>query len=139
TRAATPMPWRPISGRMWKPGFSGRRSGRRAMAREPVSGQVDGVEPDRYGLTPHPRERFDLVGHGEAERAFLDAWRAGRLHHAWLIGGPRGIGKATFAYRVARFLLANPDPAAAPAARDLAVAPEHPVARKVAALSHPDL
>ncbi len=109
------------------------------MAREPASTQQEGAEPDRYGLTPHPRERFDLVGHGEAERAFLDAWRAGRLHHAWLIGGPRGIGKATFAYRVARFLLANPDPAAAPAVRDLAVAPDHPVARKVAALSHPDL
>jgi len=107
------------------------------MAREPVSAQE--MEADRYGLAPHPRERFDLVGHEEAERSFLDAWRAGRLHHAWLIGGPRGIGKATFAYRVARFLLAYPDPAAAPDVQDLTVAPDHPVARNVTALSHPDL
>ncbi len=54
-----------------------------------------------------------MFGHGEAERALLDAYRGGRIPHAWLIGGPRGIGKATLAYRMARFVLAHPDPTAA--------------------------
>ena len=43
---------------------------------------------------PHPRETVSLYGHAEAEQAFLDAYRGGRMPHAWLIGGPRGIGKA---------------------------------------------
>ena len=54
-----------------------------------------------------------LFGHAEAERTLLDAYRGGRVPHAWLIGGPAGIGKATLAYRMARFVLAHPDPAAA--------------------------
>ena len=53
-----------------------------------------------------------LFGHAEAEQALLDAYRGGRMPHAWLIGGPPGIGKATLAYRMARFVLAHPDPAA---------------------------
>lgn len=90
---------------------------------------------------PAPRETSVLFGHAEAERAFLDAYRGGRMHHAWLIGGPPGIGKATLAYRVARFLLANPDPTAAAVqtATSLAVPSDHPVARRVAAQAHPDL
>src|SRR5262245_65965642 len=43
------------------------------------------------------------------ERAFLDAYKSGRVAHAWLIGGPPGIGKATLAYRMARLVLAHPD------------------------------
>ena len=50
----------------------------------------------------HPRETADLFGHGEAETALLNAYRSGRIPHAWLIGGPQGIGKATLAYRMAR-------------------------------------
>ena len=68
---------------------------------------TDLLEPDQLAGTPHPREQTAFFGHGEAEAAFLDALAAGRLHHAWLIGGPEGIGKATLAYRVARFLLAH--------------------------------
>src|SRR5919202_4392436 len=98
----------------------------------------DLVEPDRFDAAPHPRERFALFGHEEAEAAFLHAIRGGRLHHAWLIGGPEGIGKATLAYRVARFLLAT-----GPGSRDpgpsLAVDPKAVAARQVAALSHPNL
>jgi DNA polymerase-3 subunit delta' len=96
-------------------------------------------EADRFQELPHPRETFDLVGHAEAERALLDAYTANRLPHALLIGGERGIGKATLAWRLARFLLANPDPTAVRTARNLHVDPGHPAARQVAALSQPDL
>ncbi len=89
----------------------------------------------------HPRETFELFGHGDAERALLEAYAGGRIPHAWLIGGPAGIGKATLAYRMARFVLAHPDPSAADvrAARSLALDAGHPAARRVAAQSHPDL
>lgn len=84
----------------------------------------------------HPRESDELVGHEAAEQAFADAARAGRLHHAWLLAGPRGLGKATFAYRAARRLLgARPDPARGP----LGAAPDDPVFQRVAAQGHPDL
>lgn len=57
----------------------------------------------------------NLQGHGTAEQMFLDAFNAGRLHHAWLITGPRGIGKAALAYKMARFLMHNaPEDAATP-------------------------
>jgi len=90
---------------------------------------------------PPPRETQVLFGHAEAEQAFLDAYRTGRMPHAWLIGGPRGIGKATLAYRMARFVLAHPDPAAVAVqnAASLALEPDHRVARRVAAQGHPDL
>ena len=95
------------------------------------------VEPGDLTEVPRPREQTGLVGHAEAEAAFAESIGSGRLHHAWLIGGPRGIGKATLAYRVARWLLANPAAREAPA--HLAVDPGHPAARQVAALSHPNL
>jgi len=50
----------------------------------------------------HPRETLSLYGHHEAELALLNAYRSGRIPHAWLIGGAQGIGKATLAYRMAR-------------------------------------
>ena len=70
----------------------------------------------------------------------LSAYREGRLAHAWLIGGREGIGKATLAWRFARFVLANPDPAAKAVreARDLHVEPSHSAARLLAGLAHPD-
>ena len=61
---------------------------------------------------PHPRETMSLFGHREAELALLNAYRSGRISHAWLIGGAQGIGKATLAYRMARFVLAHRDPLA---------------------------
>lgn len=89
----------------------------------------------------HPREAQHLFGHAEAERILLEAYRGGRLPHAWLIGGPRGIGKATLAYRMARFVLAHPDPnaPAVQSARSLEVDPEHPVARRMAVQAQGDL
>jgi DNA polymerase-3 subunit delta' len=90
---------------------------------------------------PHPRETLQWFGHEEAERALLEAYRGGRMPHAWLIGGPPGIGKATLAYRMARFVLAYPD-ASAPqvqSAGSLALPPDHRAVRLVAAQGHPDL
>ncbi|MEZ5759264.1 MAG: DNA polymerase III subunit delta' [Emcibacteraceae bacterium] len=55
-----------------------------------------------------PRKTLDLNGHEGAEGLFLDAFNAGKIHHAWMITGPKGIGKATLAYKMARFLLNNP-------------------------------
>jgi DNA polymerase-3 subunit delta' len=87
---------------------------------------------------PHPRATTALFGHQEAEATLLDAYRGGRIPHAWLIGGPQGIGKATLAYRMARFVLAHRDPASTQvqSARTLDLDPSHPVVRQVAAESH---
>ena len=84
----------------------------------------------------HPREVFELQGQEAAEASFEDARGRGRLHHAWLLTGPEGVGKATFAYRAARRLLGAPhDPAHGLLGSD----PNHPVSRQVAARSHPDI
>jgi DNA polymerase-3 subunit delta' len=87
----------------------------------------------------HPRGRQNLVGHAEAERSFAEAIGSGRLHHAWLIGGPEGIGKATLAYRVARRLLADRSELVAREGDTLAVDPAGRTARQVTAGSHPNL
>src|SRR5712671_5474161 len=94
------------------------------------------VEPQIAAV--HPRETGILAGHREAEAALLNAYRSGRIPHAWLIGGAQGIGKATLAYRMARFVLAHRDPLApkVQSAETLAVDPSHPVARHVAAGAH---
>ncbi len=86
----------------------------------------------------HPRETSDLFGHREAETALLDAWRGGRIPHAWLIGGAQGIGKATLAYRMARFVLAHRNPQApeVQGATTLAVDPADHVARQITAGAH---
>ncbi len=90
---------------------------------------------------PHPRASTVLFGHQAAEQGMLAAYRGGRVPHAFLIVGPKGIGKATLAYRMARFVLAHPDPAAARVqdASSLAVDADHPVARRVAAQAQGDL
>lgn len=98
-------------------------------------------ESDRFLEAPHPRETLALFGHAKAEAQILDAYRAGRLPQAWILGGREGIGKATLAWRFARFVLANPDPQARTVqqATDLSVSPDHPAAKRIAALSHGDL
>ncbi len=80
-----------------------------------------------------PRANPLLCGQEAAVAAFQGGVAAGRLPHAWLLAGPSGIGKATFAYRAARWLLAGGETA------DLSLPPEHPVFRRVAAGTHPDL
>ena len=84
----------------------------------------------------HPREVFDLTGHEAAEEAFEASRARGRLHHAWLLTGPEGVGKATFAYRAARRLLGAPED---PAYGVLGSSPDHPVSRQIIAHAHPDL
>ncbi|WP_334163148.1 DNA polymerase III subunit delta' [Phenylobacterium sp.] len=84
----------------------------------------------------HPREVFELEGQQAAEEAFEAARARGRLHHAWLLTGPEGVGKATFAYRAARRLLGAP---ADPRHGILGSDPDHPVSRQVMARSHPDI
>jgi DNA polymerase-3 subunit delta' len=91
---------------------------------------------------PSPRENPLLVGHPEAEATLLQAFNSGRLPHAWLITGKRGIGKATLAYRFARFLLAEGAAGGglfAVPATSLAVAPAHQAYRLVVSGGHPDL
>lgn len=91
---------------------------------------------------PLPRDNAELIGHQEPERLFLDAWNSGRLAHAWLLVGPKGIGKASLAYRMARFVLAGggeggglfggpPD--------SLDIHTGHPVFRRVSSGGHADL
>lgn len=84
----------------------------------------------------HPRLSLRLEGIEPAAEALAAARGRGRLHHAWLLTGPQGIGKASFAYRAARTLLgAKPDPSYGP----LGVSPDDPVFHLVAAETHPDL
>ncbi len=87
-------------------------------------------------IIPHPRESFDYQGGEAAESAFLYAQSRGRLHHAWLLAGPEGVGKATFAYRATRRLLG------AASERSLGLLgsqPDDPVCRQIIARAHPDL
>jgi DNA polymerase-3 subunit delta' len=88
-----------------------------------------------------PRETSALFGHAEAELALLESYQSGRIPHAWLIGGPPGIGKATLAYRLARFVLAHPDPKSPTVqnAKSLTLDPVNPVARRIAAQAQGDL
>lgn len=99
---------------------------------------MNDTAPDRI---PEPRANPHLTGHQAAEREVLAACRGGRMHHAWLITGKRGIGKATFAYRMARFLLAGGGEGNSlfGAPENLSLSPEHPVFHRVATGSHGDL
>ncbi len=88
--------------------------------------------PDN-GIAAGPRAQDWLVGHEDAERTLLHDAAGARLHHAWLFAGPPGIGKATLAFRFARWLLAGRD------GGSLAVDPATPAVRRIAAGTHADL
>lgn len=101
-------------------------------------------DPTRVPGAPHPRDTVQLIGQDAAQAAFLDAFTTGRLHHAWLLTGPRGVGKATLAWRIAKFLLATPDidpddMFGAPVPTSLDIQPDHPVAHRIAAGAEPGL
>lgn len=107
---------------------------------------AEALEPDRIEGAPHPRDTHEILGQNRAEAAFLEAFNTGRLHHGWLITGPRGVGKATLAWHIARFLISQPlhsgpslfgdDPAPA---TTLAISPDDPVSHRIAAQSEPCL
>lgn len=109
------------------------------MARAPAIAEVEDIpEADRLEGFAHPRETARLFGHDAAERELSGVFASGRMHHAWLLVGPQGIGKATLAYKFARFLLAREGE------RDmfgtsLDISPETSASRQVRALSHPGL
>lgn len=95
-------------------------------------------EPDKLEGFPSPRLTERVYGHGAAEQEFLAAYGTGRMHHAWIVTGPAGIGKATLCYRLARFLLA------AESERDmfnasLDIDPSTSAAHLVGSLAHPEL
>lgn len=84
-----------------------------------------------------PKDNGYLVGFEEAEKIFLDAWKNNSLHQSWLISGEKGIGKATFAYKIARFLL-NVDENKKEEYSSLDVSPDCDTFRQIASGSHPD-
>src|SRR3954469_11392750 len=94
-------------------------------------------DSDRIEGFDHPRETFALVGQDDALRRAARALRSGRSPRATLITREPRVGKATFAYRIARYLLAYGATDAGP--EDLSVPPDHTAARQVAAQSHPGL
>lgn len=93
---------------------------------------MDPLESDRLGAFPHPREVYTLFGHDDAVAEVNQALSHDRFPHAWLISGPKGIGKATLAYQIARAVLSGQS-VLGQATRDL------PVSRRIEALSHADL
>jgi DNA polymerase III subunit delta' len=109
------------------------------------------TSPEEVGVgPPSPEGNPDLRGHDAADETLLRAFQSGRLPHAWLITGPRGIGKATLAYRCARFILAQDGQGqdqgqeqglfgAASPPDSLYLDPAHPVFRRVASGGHADL
>ncbi len=90
---------------------------------DPQSDVIDGL--------PHPRDCTELVGHQAQIDMFTKAHSENRLHHAWLLGGPKGVGKASFAYLATRYLLANDS-----ATPGLAVPQGDPIAMRIRAESH---
>lgn len=109
------------------------------MARGAALIEIDETpEADRLEGFPHPRECQRLHGHVAAERMLAEALNADRLHHAWLIAGREGIGKATLAYGLARFAFARPEERGR-GAGPLDIDPDTIAARQVRALSHPGL
>lgn len=103
------------------------------MSEIPQSDQMDNVL--------HPRSQNRLIGHHAAERQLLDAYNNGKLHHAWLISGAKGVGKATLAYRFAKFLLsqgAETDSLFGPP-DNLDTDPDSGAAKLIEAGSHPGL
>ena len=97
----------------------------------------ESIETDRVEGAPHPRETTRLVGQEAALSVVSRALRGRRPPQAWLICGPPGVGKATLAYRIARYLLAFGATDGGPA--DLAVPPNDVASVQVAAGSHPGL
>lgn len=110
------------------------------MARAPTAAaETEAVpEADRLDGFPHPREARTLYGHAGAETVLAEAYASGRMHHAWLVTGADGIGKATLAYKAARAILARDDERGM-FAQGLDVEPDGATGRQILAQSHPGL
>jgi DNA polymerase III subunit delta' len=109
------------------------------MARAPALQEMEVLpEADRLEGFPHPRHTQNLFGHEAVERGLADAFATQRMHHGWLIAGPEGIGKATLAYRLARYVLSESHERD-PFVQSLATADNTTATRQVRALSHPGL
>lgn len=85
-----------------------------------------------------PQNNSYLLGQEEAERVFLQAWKNNSMHHAWILSGEKGIGKATLAYRIARFLF-SADESNKEKYNSLNVSPDTAIFQQVAKGSYPDL
>lgn len=96
----------------------------------PIADRIDGI--------PHPAEAETLIGHDGAMERLAQSYKSGRFHHAWLLSGPRGIGKATLAFRFAKHMLSFPNPTLAPETYDSS-AVDHSVSRQIAQGAHPNL
>ena len=72
------------------------------------------ISSDQIEGYPHPKVTETLFGHQFAEQEFMNCFKSGKLHHGWLITGAKGIGKATFAWQMAKFLLTQPIPSMEP-------------------------
>ncbi|MHA1544904.1 MAG: DNA polymerase III subunit delta' [Alphaproteobacteria bacterium] len=107
-------------------------------AETPLTDTVPGCAMDEGASISHPRANLDLVGQGAAQNVLRAACLGGRMAHGWLFAGPSGIGKATLAYHLAKFLFAGPAHQAA-GSHGLDVPGEIPAARLVASGTHPDL
>lgn len=107
------------------------------MARRPAKDSEEIVETDRIDGQPHPRETFRLIGQDEALAKAARAIRSGRVPQGLLIGGPPGVGKATLAYRIARYLLKYGATADGP--DDLGVPADDSVSIQIVAKSHSGL
>lgn len=105
----------------------------------------DHPKPDQIEGAPHPSEAHRIFGQDPAQSTFLEAYNTGRLHHGWLMTGPSGVGKATLAWRIARFLLATPPQddgglfGAPELPTSLDIDPEHPVSRRMMSGAEPGL
>lgn len=93
------------------------------------------AETDQEVGVTHPRETLAFTGHTAAEETLAEAFAGPRMHHAWLLAGPKGIGKATLAYRFARRVLGAAQ--AGPRALDTDAA--DPVTRRIASGAHGDI
>lgn len=97
-------------------------------------------ESEEERLLPYPEETLTLAGQERAETELLSALKSGRMHHAWMLTGPRGIGKATLAFRFARFLLRyGNNPAALASAASLDVPEDDPASVQIARGTTQDL
>ena len=96
----------------------------------PVADRIEGVAT--------PAECRHVIGHDAAMEKLTGSYRSGRLHHAWLLSGPRGIGKASFAFNFAKYVFSHPDPATAAELYDPESIPET-IHRQVAQGGHPEL